>query len=188
MCSLLSNTFQEIETIKCWKTSSAGCEIHPRHVVHGSKQSYFTINTSVRLHTFKQLLSIVENLHNTMLIVNTTQHYSDLGSWVNAEVFEWNNFWWVPATWFRPVNGQHMIGEHLAKCQLIDWRFGLHLGQSCLAYLKFEIIQFRWCGGIFPKNQQILETFCEYWSCCVATSQTTSSHSYITSSLVSGQH
>ena len=63
--SLLSNTFKKLKSIKCRKTSSASCEIHSCHIVHGPEKADFSIHSSVCLHAFEQFLCIMQHLQKS---------------------------------------------------------------------------------------------------------------------------
>ena len=47
-----------------WEAGPLSGEIHPGHVVVGSKHSHFSVNSTVTLHALVNLLGVVQHLEN----------------------------------------------------------------------------------------------------------------------------
>ena len=65
---------------------------------------------------------------------------------MNTEIFKWSNLWRLPSVRLGPVHREHVIRENFAKCQLVDGRLWLHVGQICLSHLQPGAVQLRHHG------------------------------------------
>ena len=64
---------------------------------------------------------------------------------MNTKVFKWKNLWWGPAALLGPVDGEHVVCEHLPEGELVHRRLRLHLRESSLPHLQPGAVQL-WCG------------------------------------------
>ena len=60
---------------------------------------------------------------------------------MNTKIFKRCDLGRGPAAILGPVNGQHVVSEHFAECELVDWRLGLHLCQAGLSHLQSGTVQ-----------------------------------------------